>query len=161
MWLGIRKRDYASLGAPLRGWVSAHVYLGTSLLLLVPLHAAFEFGINVHTLAYVLMSVVVLSGVLGVVFYTLIPTSMTRNRNNITFDAMLERIAETDAECLISAKGLPDYYAQVVVKLGLRSRGGGAIRPGLWERIQSPRGLQHSERRACRWRSPRRMGPRT
>jgi hypothetical protein len=84
MWLGVRKRDYASAGAPLRGWVSAHVYLGTTLLLLVPLHSAFEFGINVHTLAYVLMCVVVFSGVLGVGLYALVPTSMTMNRNNIT-----------------------------------------------------------------------------
>lgn len=131
MWLGIRKRDFASTGAPVRGWVSAHVYLGTALLLLVPLHSAFEFGPNVHTLSYVLLCVVIVSGMLGVAFYALVPTAMTRNRNNITLDAMLERIAEIDSECRIAAEGLPDYYAQAVVMSIDETRIGGTIRAQL------------------------------
>lgn len=131
MWLGLRKRDYTATGAPLKGWVSAHVYLGTVLLFLVPLHSAFEFGANVHTLAYVFMCIVVFSGILGVVFYALVPTSMTRNRNNITFDAMLERIAEIDAECRLAAEGLPDYYAQAVIVSIDETRIGGSLRKQL------------------------------
>lgn len=131
MWLGVRKRDYTATGAPLKGWVSAHVYLGTALVFLVPLHSAFEFGWNVHTLAYVLMCVVCFSGILGVAFYALVPTSMTRNRNNITLDAMLERIAEIDAECRMAADGLPDYYAQAVVVSIDETRIGGTFRSQL------------------------------
>ena len=131
MWLGVRKRSYRSPGAPLKGWVSAHVYLGTALLVLVPLHSAFEFGANVHTLAYLLMCIVILSGMLGVGFYALVPTSMTRNRNNITLDAMLERIAEIDAECQMAAGGLPDYYAQSVMMSVDGTRIGGSLRAQL------------------------------
>lgn len=131
MWLGIRKRSYAATGAPLRGWVSAHVYLGTALLILVPLHSAFEFGMNVHTLAYALMCVVVFSGALGVALYALVPTAMTRNRNNITLDAMLEKIAEIDAECRMAADGLPDYYANAVVTSIDETRIGGSVRTQL------------------------------
>ncbi len=127
MWLGVRKRSYAATGAPLKGWVSAHVYLGTVLLVLVPLHSAFEFGANVHTLAYVSMCLVIATGFLGVGFYALVPTSMTRNRNNITLDAMLERIAEIDAECRMAAEGLPDYYAQAVVQSIDHTRIGGGL----------------------------------
>jgi hypothetical protein len=131
MWLGIRKRDYRATGAPLKGWVSAHVYLGSALLVLVPLHSAFEFGLNVHTTAYALMCVVVFTGILGVVCYALVPTSMTRNRNNITFDAMLERVAEIDAECRLAAEGLPDYYAQAVLLSIDGTRIGGSFREQL------------------------------
>jgi hypothetical protein len=131
MWLGVRKRDYTSAGAPLKGWTSAHVYLGTMLVFLVPLHSAFEFGWNVHTLAYGLMCVVCFSGMLGVAFYALVPTSMTRNRNNITLDAMLERIAEIDAECRMAADGLPDYYAHAVVTSIDETRIGGSLRSQL------------------------------
>ncbi len=131
MWLGLRKRDYTSTGAPLKGWVSAHVYLGTSLIFLVPLHSGFEFGMNIHTLAYALMCVVVFSGILGVGFYALVPISMTRNRNNITLDAMLERIAEIDSECRTAADGMPDYYAQAVMASIEQTRIGGAFRSQL------------------------------
>jgi hypothetical protein len=110
---------------------SAHVYLGTSLLLIVPLHSAFEFGMNVHSLAYALMSVVVVSGIIGVAFYALVPSSMTRNRNNITLDAMLERIAEIDSGCRLAAEGLPDYYAQAVVASIDGTRIGGSLRSQL------------------------------
>ena len=53
--LGVRKRAYYSDLGTVQGWVSAHVYLGTALIVLATLHCAFQFGANVHTLAYVLM----------------------------------------------------------------------------------------------------------
>lgn len=115
MWLGLRKRSYRDVGAPLQGWTSAHVYLGTSLLLLVPLHCAFEFGVNVHTLAYALMCGVIATGIVGVGVYALVPTSITRNRNNTTLDALLERIAEIDADCRVAAENLPDLHAKAVI----------------------------------------------
>lgn len=131
MWLGVRKRDYKATGAPLKGWVSAHVYLGTMLIFIVPLHSAFEFGINIHTLAYAFMCVVCFSGMLGIAFYALVPTLMTRNRNNITLDAMLERIAEIDMECRGAAEILPDYYAQAVMISIDETRIGGLLRSQL------------------------------
>jgi hypothetical protein len=131
MWLGVRKRDYKATGAPLKGWVSAHVYLGTMLIFIVPLHSAFEFGINIHTLAYAFMCVVCFSGMLGIAFYALVPTLMTRNRNNITLDAMLERIAEIDMVCRGAAEILPDYYAQAVMISIDETRIGGLLRSQL------------------------------
>ena len=53
--LGVRKRSYSSTLGTVQGWVSAHVYLGLALLIVATLHTGFQFGWNVHTLAYVLM----------------------------------------------------------------------------------------------------------
>jgi hypothetical protein len=131
MWLGVRKRSYRAVGAPLQGWTSAHVYLGTSLLVLVPLHSAFEFGANVHTLAYALMCGVIATGIVGVGIYGLVPTSITRNRNNTTLDAMLERIAEIDADCRVAAESLPDLHANAVITSIEQTRLGGGLRAQL------------------------------
>ena len=65
MLLGVRKRRYRSGTGSLQGWTSAHVYIGTSLLVIVTLHTAFEFGWNVHTAAYALMVLVIDSGFIG------------------------------------------------------------------------------------------------
>ena len=78
MYLGIRRRSYASSTGTLQGWVSAHVYLGLLTLLLIPMHAGFRFGWDVHTLAFVLLAVVVLSGVVGIYLYHNIPGRLTR-----------------------------------------------------------------------------------
>src|SRR5262245_21950563 len=55
MWFGVRKRSYRSTSGGAVGWLSAHVYLGLTLLLLATLHCGFQFGLNVHTAAYALM----------------------------------------------------------------------------------------------------------
>ena len=114
MWFGIRKRSYHSTGAPLQGWLSAHVYLGAILLLLVPLHSGFQFGGNIHTLAYALMVGAIVTGGVGILFYGVLPTGMTRNRSSEKFDAILEEIADIDAECRLLAVELPDTFARAV-----------------------------------------------
>ena len=115
MWFGVRKRTYYKVpSAPLRGWLSAHVYLGLVLLVLVPLHSGFQFGPNVHTLAYVLMSLVILSGIGGVLFYSFIPESMTENRPGQKIEGLLGNIADIDEEWAVKARTLPNELARAV-----------------------------------------------
>lgn len=78
MYLGIRRRSYSSHMGTLQGWVSAHVYLGLLTLLVIPLHAGFRFGWDVHTLAFALLVLVVLSGVVGILLYCVLPGRLTR-----------------------------------------------------------------------------------
>ena len=73
MYYGMRKRSYTAKHWPLRAWLSFHVYIGTMTLLLVPLHAGFKFGFDIHTLAYVLLVMVVGSGIVGAALYLLLP----------------------------------------------------------------------------------------
>lgn len=78
--LGIRKRRYASSLGSVQGWTSAHVYLGTALVAVATLHCAAQFGWNVHTLAYILMCVVVASGFVGIHAYLSHPSSIVETR---------------------------------------------------------------------------------
>jgi len=107
-WFGVRKRRYASRLGTVQGWLSAHVYLGTALLVVATLHTGFELGWNVHTLAYVLMVATVASGFYGVFVYLSVPGLMTANRGDETLEAMLLKIADLDREIREKALSLPD-----------------------------------------------------
>ena len=80
MWFGYRKRLYLKDQGNLVAWLSAHVYLGLSLFVIATLHIGFHFGWNVHTLAYVLMCLVIASGGFGILSYVRYPRVMTENR---------------------------------------------------------------------------------
>jgi hypothetical protein len=127
MLIGFRKRSYNSNIGVLRGWLSAHVYLGTSLIVIATLHAGFQIGWNIHTLAYVLMMIVIISGFFGVYAYLRYPTLMTRNRSNASRDAMLEEIAELDDEALKLADKLGPKEHQIVVRSIQNTRLGGGV----------------------------------
>ena len=79
--LGLRKRVMTPGAWSLKAWTSAHVYLGLSLIVIATLHTGFQFGWNVHTLAYVLMMFVILSGIFGVSAYATLPRAMSANRD--------------------------------------------------------------------------------
>ncbi len=70
--LGIRKRAITRGRWSLKAWTSAHVYLGLGLIVVATLYTVFQFGWNVHTLAYVLMMLVILSGVYGISVYAML-----------------------------------------------------------------------------------------
>jgi len=103
---GRRKRAYSSRLGSVQGWLSAHVYLGIALVVIVTLHAGFQFGWNVHTLSYVLTCVVAGSGVVGVWFYLRYPGLMSQNRAAQTRDQMLAELADLDRLCARQAAAL-------------------------------------------------------
>lgn len=114
MVLGIRKRRYRSSMGSIRGWTSAHVYIGMSLMVIVPLHSGFEFGWNVHTLAYALMVFVIASGSFGVYAYLRYPTMMTKNIGDDTLETTMLKIADLDRKCRMLVLDLPDEANQIV-----------------------------------------------
>lgn len=114
-WYGIRKRRYRSRGNT-QGWLSAHIYLGTAMTFVVTLHSAFHFGINIHTLTYGLLLVVVISGFFGNYAYMIYPRLMTENMGEDSLDGLLLRIAETDKLARQIALVMPDDINNIVTR---------------------------------------------
>jgi hypothetical protein len=133
MFFGIRKRRYMNNIGTLRGWLSAHIYLGTSLILVVLLHAGFQLGWNIHTFAFILMLVVIFSGVFGVYVYLRYPNLMTRNRESATRDAMLEEVGEIDQNALALADGIDPKIHGIILRSIENTRLGG----GVWMQLRA------------------------
>lgn len=122
---GRQAKECWRYGGTLQGWLSAHVYLGVSLIVLATLHAGFQFGWNVHTLSYVLMLLVIASGFYGMYAYLNFPQQITQNMANDTLDDLLLKIAELDELARVRALGLPDDVNEIVLKARLKTRVGG------------------------------------
>jgi len=127
MWFGIRKRRYGAGHVKLEDWLSGHVYLGLALIFIATLHTGFQFGWNVHTLAYTLMMLVIASGVFGAFAYIRYPRMMTQNRHGETLDGIMSEIAELDRECRNLSLTLTDEMSAAVLESSQNTRIGGSL----------------------------------
>jgi hypothetical protein len=129
--LGVRKRVITAGHYSLKAWVSAHVYLGLSLIVLATLHTGFQFGLNVHTLAYVLMMLVIASGGLGVWAYATLPQRLHANRGETTRRQMLDSIESLDRQLYDLAQPL-DRAGAAIVRMSIEDTELGG---GFWKRL--------------------------
>lgn len=127
MWFGIRKRRYRGASGSIQGWLSGHVYLGTALVVIATLHTGFQVGWNVHTLAYVLMLLVIFSGFYGLYLYLRVPQLMTGNLGEDTLDSIILKIADIDREARRLAVGMPDNINHLIQDSVERTRIGGGV----------------------------------
>ena len=116
--LGIRKRKMTSGRWSLKGWTSAHVYLGLSLIVIGTLHTGFQLGWNVHTLAWSLMMIVIISGIVGIYFYATLPDNLSNNRADgdgaVTERMMIEQLRSLDRQLHDAAQPLDPAQAGLV-----------------------------------------------
>jgi hypothetical protein len=129
--LGVRKRAISDGPYSLKAWVSAHVYLGLSLIVIATLHTGFHFGWNVHTLAYGLMMLVIASGAVGVWAYATLPKKLSDNRGEVTRKQMLAQIRALDEQIHEAAQPLLRANADIV-RLSLEKTDVGG---GFWRRL--------------------------
>lgn len=125
---GLRKRSYRSTLGSVQGWLSAHVYLGLALPLVVLLHAGFQLGANVHTLAFALLALVVASGMLGAYFYARYPSLMSVNRGGANRGELLAQLEDIDERSRRAAAVLgSDYREAVDSAIGRTQLGGSTL----------------------------------
>ena len=129
--LGVRKRAMTRGRWSLKSWTSAHVYLGLSLIVIATLHTGLQFGRNIHTLAYALMMIVILSGLFGVVAYANLPRTLSSNRDETTEPQMLEGLRAVDRALHEAAQPLDQRHAELV-RMSLEQDPFGG---GLWARL--------------------------
>ena len=125
-FLGVRKRRYSSTMGTVQGWTSAHVYLGTALLIIATLHAGFQVGWNLHTLAYVLMIVVIASGFFGLYSYLNHPGVISRNREGGSRAELFAELFALDKESrALSQKCASEIGIAVASSIERTTLGGG------------------------------------
>lgn len=135
--LGVRKRAMTPGRWSLKAWTSAHVYLGLSLIVIATLHTGFQLGWNVHTLAWSLMMIVILSGLFGIYVYATLPKALSQNRYDedgaITEKVMIEQMKQLDRQLHDAAQPLDPEAAAIVEKC----LGEDAFAGSFWKRVRN------------------------
>ena len=131
-FFGVRKRRYSSTLGTVQGWLSAHVYLGIALIIIVLLHSGFQFGFNVHTLALVLMVLVVASGLYGVVIYIRNPERISANRDGENRSELFDQLDDIDRRSRRVSETLPEEFQELVSTGISRTLLGGTV----WARLR-------------------------
>lgn len=123
----VRPEDHWRHGGTLQGWLSSHIYLGLGLLVLASLHSGLRFGWNIHTLVYVLVVLVVASGLYGTYAYLRYPRRINASLGGDTLDDLRLKIAELDELARVRALGLPDDINALVAAMRRHTRLGGNL----------------------------------
>lgn len=129
--LGVRKRAMTAGRWSLKAWTSAHVYLGLSLIVIGTMHTGFQLGWNVHTLAWALMMIVILSGLFGISSYATLPRRLGSNRDEATEAQMLEAVHDLDGQLFNTAQPLDAQAAAQIQEAIDEDAFGG----GVWRRV--------------------------
>jgi hypothetical protein len=127
MWYGIRKRySYRRGGSTLKRWLGPHVWIGVSLVLLVPLHSGFSLSWNVHAAPYLLMLLTVVSGIWGAYAYLRYPPQMTSRREGITLRSSVDQIEAISRELAALGKGKSAAFAAAASRMEIE------VKPTFW-----------------------------
>lgn len=129
--LGIRKRHMTAARWSLKAWTSAHVYLGLALVVIGTLHTGFQLGWNVHTLAWALMMLVIVSGIYGISVYASLPTALSTNRKEMTRAQMVEALQAIDRQLETAAQPLRQADSDLV----LTALGQDVFAANAWQRL--------------------------
>ncbi|WP_432201057.1 hypothetical protein ACRAQ7_02145 [Erythrobacter sp. W53] len=129
--LGIRKRRAGPGRWSLKGWTSAHVYLGLVLVVIGTLHTGFQLGWNVHTLAWALMMLVIISGIYGITAYANLPEKLSQTRREMTRGQMVEALEAIDRQLEQAAQPLDRADTDLVITALEQD----VFKAGVWSRL--------------------------
>lgn len=173
---GLRKRDYRSTFGTLDGWLQAHLYLGLLCPIVVLLHSGFRFQDRVATAAFLVLIVVVLSGLFGARLYATIPRRLSRVESHLSPEETSEQLHEIARSMAHLAAGRSPSYGKIHRQLMRHAEPGllagwrliffgagrqpDALGPGSWEPLMAR--IEEAEREHLRkllvlWRQHREL----
>jgi hypothetical protein len=119
--------EHWRFGGSMQGWLSAHVYLGIALLVLASLHSGLRFAWNLHSLTYLLVVLVVVSGLYGTYACIRFPRRFAENLREGSLEDVLLQITELDELARSRALALPDEVNGLVTESRRNTRIGGTF----------------------------------
>lgn len=142
-FFGIRKRWYRSRFGTLEQWLQSHIYLGILVLVILLFHTGFRFHDKIAVATFVLVAIVVASGVVGAILYVTVPRLLTEVESDATVDKISDKLNQLGRQMARVASGRSSPFQRIYNELIRESR------PGFlagWRLLLSRLGRKKSER---------------
>ena len=91
-FFGIRKRWYRTRFGTLEQWLQSHIYLGLLVLLILFFHTGGRFNDKIAVTTFILAAIVIVSGIVGAIFYVAIPRLLTEVESNLTVEEISNQL---------------------------------------------------------------------
>ena len=110
-----RKNIYRYKLGSTQVWLQAHTYIGVISLVLVLMHSGFDFTGTFSTLLLIIFFLVIVSGVVGSLIYSIVPRSLNKYGREIkadveTFDQLGDYLKNSDKLVSTTSDEFKDFY---------------------------------------------------
>ena len=116
-YFGIRKRSYRSRFGTLEQWLQSHIYLGVLAMIVLLLHTGGRFHDKLAVVTFVLVAIVVGSGIVGAILYVTVPRLLTEVESELTVDEIAEQINQLARQMARIASGRSEPFQRIYKQL--------------------------------------------
>jgi predicted membrane channel-forming protein YqfA (hemolysin III family) len=116
-FFGIRKRWYRSTFGTLEQWMQSHIYLGVLVLVVLFFHTGGRFTDRIAVAAFVLVAIVVASGVVGALLYVTVPRMLTEVESNLSIEEISDQLNQLAKSMARMASGRSAAFQRICDEL--------------------------------------------
>jgi len=109
-----------------QSWLHAHIYLGLLVLVVILFHSGFRFQDRVAVTALILLSIVVVSGLIGAIIYTMVPPLFVTVQSSVSADKIVEDMHKAGERMADIASGKSQEFQKIYEELVHTERPGPA-----------------------------------
>lgn len=113
LYYGVRKRSYRSRFGKLEEWLQAHIWLGIVAFATVVAHTGFRFEDRLAVTLFIVVALVVVSGIFGVFLYRTVPRSLTDVETNLTAEQISEQLNQLARSMARIASGKSEPFQRI------------------------------------------------
>ena len=113
LFFGVRKRWYRSTWGTLEEWLQSHIYVGLFTFVLIVAHTGFRFEDQIAVALMIVVTLVVLSGVVGAILYKTVPRMLTEVDANLPVSAISDEMNQLTRSMSRIASGKSGPFQKV------------------------------------------------
>lgn len=117
IYFGVRKRAYRSRFGTLQEWLHAHIWLGLFSFLVIVAHTGFRFQDKIAVALFVVIALVISTGILGALLYKTIPRELTEIQSNLTGQEISDQLNQLSKAMARLSSGKSSPFQRIYFSL--------------------------------------------